>query len=227
MSLQVLKYQRNAIAFDFGTDSTMINATQMAQAFGKRASDWLKTQQAQNYINAYSKATKIVLTELQNVRNGGSDNGTWFHEDIALEFARWLSPEFSIWCNLQIKRQLKQANSMFAIPRNTLAGIETIIIGEKTLVPYAVFLKSIGIKSGGSAYERRAIYPDQFLKVSGTLYISIELAELIHANRMIFNKRKAVKKLEPILPRDFGKPIKATKSFPLNLFSGFNSKAIL
>ncbi|MDQ1087190.1 hypothetical protein QE390_001736 [Siphonobacter sp. SORGH_AS 1065] len=35
--------------------------------------------------------------------NGGSNPGTWMHEDVALEFARWLSPAFAIWCNDQKK----------------------------------------------------------------------------------------------------------------------------
>ena len=29
------------------------------------------------------------------------------HEDVALEFARWLSPSFAIWCNDRIKELLK------------------------------------------------------------------------------------------------------------------------
>ena len=28
------------------------------------------------------------------------------HEDVAIEFARWLSPAFSIWCNDKIKELL-------------------------------------------------------------------------------------------------------------------------
>jgi hypothetical protein len=29
-------------------------------------------------------------------------------EDLTLEFARWLSPEFRIWCNDKIKELLKK-----------------------------------------------------------------------------------------------------------------------
>ena len=29
------------------------------------------------------------------------------HEDVALEFARWLSPAFAIWCNDRIKELLR------------------------------------------------------------------------------------------------------------------------
>lgn len=37
---------------------------------------------------------------------GGSDQGTWIHEDIALDFAQWLSIEFRLWCNDRIKELL-------------------------------------------------------------------------------------------------------------------------
>ena len=33
--------------------------------------------------------------------------GTWLHEDVALEFARWLDPKFATWCNARIKELLK------------------------------------------------------------------------------------------------------------------------
>lgn len=45
-------------------------------------------------------------TDLVQVKNGGNDFGTWMHEDVAIEFARWLSPAFAIWCNDRIKELL-------------------------------------------------------------------------------------------------------------------------
>ena len=40
---------------------------------------------------------------IQTVKGGNGEQGTWMHEDVALEFARWLSPAFAIWCNRRIK----------------------------------------------------------------------------------------------------------------------------
>ena len=46
-----------------------------------------------------------IATDLLRVVNG--DKGaTWMHEDVAIEFARWLSPAFAIWCNDRIKELL-------------------------------------------------------------------------------------------------------------------------
>ena len=80
----------------------MVNATQMAKPFGKRASHWLNNQQTKEFINALSGVRNLTPSELVQVTNG-DNGGTWMHEDVALEFARWLSPAFAIWCNDRIK----------------------------------------------------------------------------------------------------------------------------
>lgn len=90
-----------------GTEEIMVNATEMAKAFGKRPVDWLKTQAAKDYIDALSKVKIFTLDQLVVVSQGGSNPGTWFHESVAIEFARWLDPKFAIWCNDVIKRILK------------------------------------------------------------------------------------------------------------------------
>lgn len=90
----------------FATESGVtVNATQMAKPFGKSAKDWLKTQTAKEFIATFSEVKKILSTDLVRVVYG-DNGGTWMHEDVALEFARWLSPKFAIWCNDRIKELL-------------------------------------------------------------------------------------------------------------------------
>ncbi len=85
----------------------MVNATEMAKSFGKSATHWLRNQQAKDYLDELSKLRICNLDDLVQVRHGGSDNGTWMHEDVAIEFARWLSPAFAIWCNDRIKELMR------------------------------------------------------------------------------------------------------------------------
>ncbi|HDS1582158.1 TPA: KilA-N domain-containing protein [Stenotrophomonas maltophilia] len=37
----------------------------------------------------------------------GRGGGTWFHPKLAVHFARWLSTEFAVWCDLQIDELLR------------------------------------------------------------------------------------------------------------------------
>ena len=84
----------------------MINATEMAKPFGKSPKDFLKTEQTKVYIGTLGEVKKILSSDLVRVIYG-DNGGTWMHEDVAMEFARWLSPAFAIWCNDRIKELLQ------------------------------------------------------------------------------------------------------------------------
>ncbi len=85
----------------------MVNATEMAKPFGKLAKDWLSNKSTKEFLSTLSSVRTIPLTALVEIKQGGNkEQGTWMHEDVALEFARWLSPAFAIWCNDRIKELL-------------------------------------------------------------------------------------------------------------------------
>lgn len=101
----------------------------MAKPFGKRPSKWLELPSTKEFIKTY---TTIMCPDnnncLETVRKSdsliksidGRNGGTWMHEDIALEFARWLCPAFAIWCNNRIKELLlmgKVENNTFKSQR--------------------------------------------------------------------------------------------------------------
>ncbi len=102
---KIFFYKGNPITFLKG-NGVMVNATEMAKTFGKRPVDWLKYQQSQDFINSLAEVRNVTSVDLVKVIKGGNDKcnqGTWMHEDVALEFARWLNPAFAIWCNDRIK----------------------------------------------------------------------------------------------------------------------------
>lgn len=102
---QIFQYNGSPITFQKG-DSVMVNATQMAKPFGKRCNDFLSTKQTNELISSLSAKTGIPATELVTVNQGGNNQGTWLHEDLALIFAQWLSSDFYLWCNDRIKELL-------------------------------------------------------------------------------------------------------------------------
>lgn len=104
----------NGISVTFHDDA-YLNATAIAAHFGKAPKDYLKTEQTQAYITALAQSlsdrTKILTEKKQLVivKKGNSKNfeqGTWLHPKLAVHFARWLSPEFAVWCDAQIERIL-------------------------------------------------------------------------------------------------------------------------
>lgn len=136
MQNQIFIYNGNNITFQIGNGDVMVNATEMAKNFGKRPADFLQNQQTQNYIQEYTVTRKTVTADLVKVIQGGNNQGTWMHEDLALEFSRWLSPSFSIWCNDRIKELLK--HGMTATP----STIEDLLNNPDTLIKTLEVLKS-------------------------------------------------------------------------------------
>lgn len=103
-TLQVFDYQNNPVSFKDEDGQAYINATEMAKPFGKRPAKWLELPSTKELITAIGvrpirKSDTLVIT-----MNGV---GTWLHEDIALDFAQWLSVDFKIWCNDRIKELMR------------------------------------------------------------------------------------------------------------------------
>lgn len=135
MSNKVFSYNNNPITFQIG-EATMVNATEMAKPFGKLVKDWLKNNQTKEFISTLSTVRNILLTDLVKVKQGGTAQGTWLHEDVALEFARWLSPSFAIWCNDRIKELMRYG--MTATP----STIDALLNDPDTMIRTLQALKS-------------------------------------------------------------------------------------
>lgn len=100
---KLFDYQGNKVTFKNENGVTYVNATQMAKAFGKLPKDYLKSQQAIELIAKISERTNVLSGDIVQVKKGGDLQGTWMHEDVALDFSQWLSIDFKLWCNDRIK----------------------------------------------------------------------------------------------------------------------------
>ena len=130
--IRIFQYNGSDITFNSGS-TVMVNATQMAKLFGKTTKDWTRLKSTKDFLDTLSSVRQIRLTELIKVIQGGisTAQGTWMHEDVALEFARWLSPEFAIWCNDRIKELLR--HGMTATPQTIDAIIADPAAGIRLL----------------------------------------------------------------------------------------------
>lgn len=192
MKNEVFSYNGNPVTFQIGT-ATMVNATEMAKPFGKVAKDWLRTNQAQEFIKTLSSVRQICPTQLVIVQQGNSsmfEQGTWMHEDVALEFARWLSPQFAIWCNDRIKELLKHGvTAMPGLLDNALSNPEPLIKALTELKEarerVSAIEEEINRMAGNNAENQSvSITPC----VSAKVYTTKELAKELGATAQLLNK---------------------------------------
>lgn len=87
-----------------------INATTIAEQYGKRLDNWLVNHETQEYMDALARtfnpwdqrdleSPQDLLIVTKRGRHGG---GTWLHPKLAIPFARWLCPELAVWMDGQL-----------------------------------------------------------------------------------------------------------------------------
>lgn len=93
MENKVFNYNGTDITFASDENGLMVNATEMAKPFGKRPAKWLELPSTKEFISTLTAIRKSDTALIQSQSGGTTGGGcTWMHEDVAMEFARWLSP---------------------------------------------------------------------------------------------------------------------------------------
>jgi phage antirepressor YoqD-like protein len=98
-NLVKFQYQDQTISFKAENGKTYFNATEMARSFGKNPREWLLLAETQRLRKTLVNQGKSESWESQIITSRGSFGNTWIEENLGMEFSRWLSPEFSQWCN--------------------------------------------------------------------------------------------------------------------------------
>lgn len=101
-------YQGNPITAKLD-GSQMVNATQMGKIYKKEVKNWARLKTTREYITILASKAHIRASDLIQVVKGGNplEQGTFIHKDLVIEFARWLNPQFAIWCNEHIMTLLQ------------------------------------------------------------------------------------------------------------------------
>lgn len=130
LSIVKAEYQGREVSI---TEDGWLNATQEAEKHGKRVADWLENQETKVYLSALA-AHLNVPKERDLIRaRRGRNGGTWLHPKLTVAFARWLSPDFAVWCDLLLdslfqgkhphfdwKRLRHEATSSFKVMNDAL-----------------------------------------------------------------------------------------------------------
>lgn len=77
-------------------DDGYVNATAMCQANGKRWAKYAESDRCQSYLDALAKRSGIRTFDLIQAQSGRG-GGTWVHPTLAIDLARWISPDFAVW----------------------------------------------------------------------------------------------------------------------------------
>ncbi len=162
----------------------------MAKPFGKHPKDWFRTQYAKDFINALSDVRKCQASDLVQVTNGV---GTWYQEDVAIEFARWISPSFAIWCNDRIKELMRHGLTTTEAMAEKLLNnpdflIETLTALKSEREQKALLLEQTRLQQREIALvQPKAEYYDKVLQ-SSSVYVADQIAKELGISAVKMNK---------------------------------------
>ena len=110
-----------------------------------------------DFLVEYSSVTGIPATELLIIKQGGTEQGTWASQDIALEFARWCSPKFAVWCNQQIKELLTKGTVSIKTPQTYKEALLALIEKEEALERAIATKAEIGSRREATAMATASV----------------------------------------------------------------------
>lgn len=181
----VFKYGNANVTFLTEGENVKVNATEMAKPFGKRPIDWLRLPSTVGFLKDLSEVRESHSDVIETVRGGDTGGGaTWMNRDVAIEFSRWLSNKFGIWCNDKILELLDKGSVSLTEHERKLfqTTIKKLENRMEELAPDAEFGKSVRhntdsipvtifsdfLVSNGCNIGRNQLY--EFLRENGYVY---------------------------------------------------------
>lgn len=190
-ALQIFNYNETPVTFKNENGVIFLSATEMAKPFGKRPNDYLTLQSTTELLYAITRKNGIAENQVVETVRGGLNPGTWFHEDIALDFAQWLSIDFKLWCNDRIKELLRTGVTTVSNDDEVIAQAMLVLNSrleaarqEKQRLQYQNDLQLREIAQAAPKAE----YFDTVLQ-SKTIYLADQIAKELGMTAMTMNKR--------------------------------------
>lgn len=157
--LKTLDFNGTGIVF---TADGWINATASARAFGKDGLDnFMRHPTYLEYAQVVAESNSVKITDLKNATRG-RNGSTFLHPELAVVFARWISPAFAYWCDKQVAALIRQAqqtpgrNAELRARRMERLGASAAAIarrqeGVAARAGFTSFNKIVEREKGGSA----------------------------------------------------------------------------
>ncbi|WPP46627.1 KilA-N domain-containing protein [Pseudomonas sp. AN-1] len=125
MTARIIPFDYNGQQVRFNCDG-WLHATEIAEQFGKRVNDWASLSSTASYIEALARNLNTGKSGIYSASDfiktkRGKHGGTWLHPKLAVAFARWLSDDFAVWCDLQIDDLLRTAGPSWGDARRGAA----------------------------------------------------------------------------------------------------------
>jgi hypothetical protein len=168
----------------------------------QRPNVWAGLPATKKFMESLAKKVHCLIIELCFSQRGGKNPGTWAHWQLALAYAKYLSPEFHMWANEVVKERMEEdVDPVLGLSNNlaraSIMAKRCIKLGmdEDTLIDRIAgvadnkLFKSACCRAGG---------PESLGVVTNTVYKAItgKNAKELQEHRNVKHTRDALTQLE-------------------------------
>ncbi|MCT4151332.1 phage antirepressor KilAC domain-containing protein [Elizabethkingia anophelis] len=188
--LEQFNYNGNNVSFLVENDIVMVNATQMAKPFSKQPYEYLRLPTTNELIKAITGKSRIAENQVVKTIRGGLNPGTWLNEDLAIDFAQWLSVDFKLWVSDRIKELMKYG---FTADNKTL---DALVSNPDLLISLATQLKREREEKDVLKRENERMKPrDKFVNIVFDSSSLLTLSQAAKALQLPYGRNKMCQKL--------------------------------
>lgn len=184
--LQMLTVDQTTFPVEVRTGRVAVNLTAMGKLYGKQKqpSNWLRTDEAQQYLDAIAKPQKCGSADLVEVRKGGApeNQGTWCYDRrIAVRYAQWLDVHLAIAVD-DLLVDLMEGRKFIA---------ETTRFEDRQFVSLEDFCKIYKL-SPNAFYSYKAHYPYEYIWTGGSWRMSTRLCHYIELKYQLHQNKQSM-----------------------------------
>ncbi|OEI82501.1 hypothetical protein GRI33_05010 [Brucella sp. BO3] len=170
----------------------MMSLTDMWKASGsddlKRPSRWLEQDATIQFVEVVAASHNVGQSDIIKGKRG-KNGGTHAHWQIALAYAKYLSPEFHMWCNQVVRERMEgKSVSVADLPPEIAEyirrtdGISRMLAHKVTEMEKVITLIASTVQPGQPVIIRQGKTAGQILKMAG--YDGIKGLSVWFGNRL-------------------------------------------
>ncbi len=118
----------------------MLSLTDMWKASGsdpaRQPAEWARSADAVRFTEFLAVSLNLGNSQVMTTKQG-KGGGTWAHWQVGMAYAKYLNPEFHVWCNEVVRRRM-EGQAIMALPSDVTEliartnGICRMMIGKVT-----------------------------------------------------------------------------------------------
>jgi len=198
--IQLFDHEFNGYKIRQRSEDDFVNLTDIANAHGKRAGDYLGLPETKRYVSALA-AKLFLLPDNLVIKTRGRYGSTFAHPEIAMDCAEWASMECKLWAKNTLVRCLENDVTLVTEQIERMTDINDLnlvkVVVEKRIDTVKGILTAAGLQKPSVRKKLQAVY--ETIKKKHRYLLDIDKGMVYISDFLDHTDNETTEALEPLL----------------------------